>query len=161
MAALPDGKRILTTGQDGLTILWDIATGRPLRRTEGPSESGGGLTLAPDGRHAALNCWDGSLLYLEVETGAKVWRVSDHRPWTGRVAFTPDGRRVLSGGADKIIRLSDVETGREVCRFEGGFQGVTNALMITSDGKEALVNSDDGSLRLLRLPPVPPADKKK
>src|SRR5439155_19334817 len=60
VVALPDGKRILTTGQDRLTILWDVATGQPLRRVQGPDKSSAvGLRVGPDGRHAVLPCWDG------------------------------------------------------------------------------------------------------
>jgi len=50
-----------------------------------------------------------------------------------------------------------------VCHFEGDFQGPAAVEAIAADGKEALVNSWDGSLRLLRIPPAPaapPAKKK-
>ena len=76
------------------------------------------------------------------------------------MAFSPDGRRLLSGSEGKTIHLWDVATGKEVCQFDGGFQGPAGVAGITADGKEALVTCWDGSLRLLRMPPVPMVKKK-
>jgi WD40 repeat protein len=161
VAALPDGKRMLTTGQDRVTILWNIETGEELRRMEGNDKSGAGAALAPDGRHAALACWDRSILYFETETLTEVRRLTGHKGWPASMAFTPDGRRLLAGCEEKTIHLWDVATGKQVCEFGDGFRGPAGVLGIAADGKEALVNSWDGSLRLVRLPPAPPADKKK
>jgi WD40 repeat protein len=161
VAVLPDGKRMLTTGQDRVTILWNIETGEELRRMEGNDKSGAGAALAPDGRHAALACWDRSILYFETETLTEVRRLTGYKGWPASMAFAPDGRRLLAGCEEKTVHLWDVATGKQVCEFGGGFQGPAGVLGIAADGKEALVNSWDGSLRLVRLPAAPPADKKK
>jgi WD40 repeat protein len=156
---LPGGNRFITSGQDGLAFLWDVATGKSIRPLA-TGESGGGGALTRDGRQVALTWLDGTIRLFDVETGAEVRRFTGHKGWAGSLAFSPDGRRLLGGSEGKTIHLWDVATGKEVCQFDGGFQGPANVAGITADGKEALVNSWDGSLRLLRIPPVPPADKK-
>ena len=161
VVVLPDGKRMLTTAQDGVTILWNIETGEQLRSMKGDDHSGAGGALAPDGRHAAMGCWDHSLLYFETETLTPVRRLTGHKDWPASMAFSPDGRRLLAGSADKSVHLWDVGTDKELCQFKGGFQGPTGVVGIAADGTEAVVSSWDGSLRLVRLPPAAPADKTK
>lgn len=159
VAVLPDGKRFVTAGQDGLAFVWDVATGKSIRPLAN-GEAGGGGALTRDGRHVALSCSDNTIRLFEVETGTEVRRFTGHKGWAGGMAFSPDGRRFLSGSEGKTIHLWDVATGKEVCQFEGDFQSPTNVGGFTADGKEALVNSWDGRLRLLRMPPVPPSQKK-
>jgi serine/threonine protein kinase len=159
VAVLPDGKRFITSGQDGLAFLWDVAMGKSVRPLAS-GEGGGGGTLTRDGRYVALTWSDSTIRLLDVETGAEVRRFTGHKGWAGSLAFSPEGRRLLAGSEGKTIHLWDVATGKEVCQFDGDFQGPTGVAGITADGKEALVNCWDGSLRLLRMPPVPIAKKK-
>ncbi len=159
VAVLPDGKRFVTAGQDGLACLWDVATGKSVRPL-GNGEAGGGGALTRDGRHVAQSWSDNTIRLFEVETGNEVRRFTGYKGWAAGMAFSPDGRRLLSGSEGKTIYLWDVATGKEVCQFDGGFQGPAGVAGITADGRDALVNSWDGSLRLLRMPPVPMANKK-
>jgi hypothetical protein len=160
VGVLPDGKRFVTAGQDGLAFLWDVETGKSVRQLAHGEAAGGGV-IAPDGRHAALTWSDATIRLVELETGTEVRRFAGPKGWAGGPVFTPDGKRLLAGSEGKTIFLWDVATGKELLRFEGDFQGPTGANSITADGKETLVSCWDCSLRLLRLPPVPPADKKK
>ncbi|HEX8204051.1 MAG TPA: hypothetical protein VF590_26480, partial [Isosphaeraceae bacterium] len=48
----PDGQRILSGGQDHLMILWDVETGRELRRFQGHTRGVIGAAFSPDGRRA-------------------------------------------------------------------------------------------------------------
>jgi eukaryotic-like serine/threonine-protein kinase len=155
VAVLPDGKRFVTTGQDGRAFLWDVDSSKPIRSLG----KGAGGALTPDGRLVALTI-SGPISLVDVETGLEIQSFAGHTKWTGGLAFSPDGKRLLSGGYDNLLRLWDVETGKQVCEFKGNFQGPTDAVGFTADGKEALAKSWNSSLRLLRLPPVAPANKK-
>jgi len=156
VAISPDGKRMLTGGQDGRTILWDVETGAELRRTErakAPSESGLWVAIARDVPRAALACWDRSILVFELETGKKIRRFKGYQNSAGPLVLSPDGRRVLTSG-DTAIRLWDVETGLQVSKIEG-YQDSAGLKAISADGKEALLQTWEPALELLRLPPAP------
>jgi WD40 repeat protein len=118
---LPDGKRAMSAGgvsrkpeseaEDesaeveeadlrprGPVILWDLETGRVLRRYQGHRFGVNSVALSPDGRHAVTGGYDNTVRLWNVETGAELCRYLGHREWVWSVAFAPDGRQVLSAG---------------------------------------------------------------
>src|SRR5438093_631872 len=157
VAVTPDGKRMITTGQDNCTLFWNVESGEEIRplRMQGAAASGLCVSIARDGGLAALSCRNGSILVFEVETGKEICRLGGHKGGTGSVAITPDGRRVLSSGADRAIRMWEVQTGAEICRMED-FREMTGVRALSANGEEALVSAFDNTLRLVRLPPMPP-----
>lgn len=127
VAFSPDGKSALSVSSDMTMRLWDLATGRELRRTseirvldaQTGKELGrrivepkatkegaqGCVSFSPDGRYALrdLTLWD-------VDKWREVRRYGD-----GHItAFSPDGRRILAGANDGTVRLFDVATGQEL-----------------------------------------------
>jgi RNA polymerase sigma factor (sigma-70 family) len=117
----PDGRRVLTRGQEGEAHLWDTRTGAHLRRIEVAWQCR--MALSPDGR------------YL-------VWPVTDEG-----VRFT-DPREPNTIYFGSRLRLYDLDAGRFVERFPG-FKGNTHDLAFTPDGKSLLtVDRRDGAVRL-------------
>jgi len=66
VAFSPDGRTALSGSADTSLILWDIATGQPIRRFEGHSGAVRDVAFNPDG-HTALS---GS-----VDTTMRLWRI--------------------------------------------------------------------------------------
>src|SRR4051794_15325241 len=54
----PDGKMFASTSWDRTILLWDAATGKRLRRLEGPSHWRSGLAFSPDSKMVASD-WEG------------------------------------------------------------------------------------------------------
>ena len=52
MALTPDGKRLLTGGDDKVLRLWDVNTGKEVHRFEGHTDSVVWIAISADGRHA-------------------------------------------------------------------------------------------------------------
>lgn len=140
IAFSPDGKLLLTPGDDGLAVLTDAQTGRAVRRLEGHRSGINAVAFSPDGRRIAtgggvlfhsdevIRLWDSS-------SGQLVQRFAGHRSPVSSLAFSPDGRQVLSGGAyDDSARLWDVTSGQELRRF-GPQTGGINAVAFSADGK--------------------------
>ena len=124
LAFTPDGKVLVSALSDAygpafpgdkskgpdqsLILVWDVATGREIRRIGLGKTAVGDTALAPDGKA------------LAVAT-------------TGREDRDPQGKLFFDATADRSIRLYELATGREVRRF-GGSEAIPSGLTFTSDG---------------------------
>jgi RNA polymerase sigma factor (sigma-70 family) len=128
VAFSPDGKLMATGGYDNdqageFARLWDVATGKELRRFRHGKQSYGirSLAFSPDGKTlATLGENSGSVLRLfDVDTGKErraFQKDGNVRTNRGCVAFSPDGKTVAAACA--AIRLYDTTTGEEMLRID-------------------------------------------
>jgi WD40 repeat protein len=138
------------TPKDGyLVLLWDVATGKEVRRLTGLTADIGSVAFSPDGRLVAAASRDGRIARWEASTGKDVLYILAHppRPDSGTpaapaVAFTSDGRTLVSAGADDTVRCWDAHTARERKQFRGPGGGF-RALAITQHGKRILTGGGD------------------
>jgi len=114
----PDG-RTIASGSYKTIRLWDVSTGREIKRFEGHKNTIWSVNFSPDGRSIASGSDDNTIRLWDVSTGREIKRFEGHTSYILSVKFSPDGRSIASGSYDKIIRLWDVSTGREIKRFEG------------------------------------------
>jgi WD40 repeat protein/serine/threonine protein kinase/tetratricopeptide (TPR) repeat protein len=145
-----DGRIALTAGWDGTARVWDVATGRQLRRLEGFGDRAGCASLSRDGRRA-LVAGDGTAVVVwDVTTRKVIRRFTKARGWTGSGRLSPDGRRALFGDAPDLLRLGDLDTGK-VLRTLKGHAGQIQDVAISRDGRRALSGSRDGTMCLWDL----------
>jgi WD40 repeat protein len=107
VAFSPDGRRALSCGDDATLRLWNIETGKEIRRFEhNPSDGFTSEAFSPDGRYA-LSGGDQGVRLWDVDTGKLLRQFKGHTSYVENVAFTPDGRYALSAGwdGDNTIRL--------------------------------------------------------
>ncbi len=150
-AISPDGRTMLSGHCDqgsrhgclrGSLILWEIASGRELRRLDNSANSVRSVAFSPDGRFAFSNTaqlWD-------IASGRELPNFKGHAFYSYSVAFSPSGRTVLSG-SDKTLILWDVASGRELHTFSGHAETV-NSVAFSPDGRFALSGSYDKTLKL-------------
>ena len=124
LAFSPDGRLLVGAprGYKGGTgderaplIVWDVATGRELRRMYGHWQYAFSAAFAPDGRSLISSGYDDNSLRLwDMATGKETRRFSGHTLNVPCVAFSPDGRVIASCSEDRTIRLWDPATGKVV-----------------------------------------------
>ena len=144
---------LLTSAQQGDTLLWDPRTGQLLRRYP----LGGVPALAPDGRTVALgqnspNPEDqsASVVFLDLSTGhhrALLANLPDH--WIRSLAFTPDGSEI-AGAATDGMHVWDVASGKIAESYVA--QAGPHSLSVLERHTDVLISGQqDGSLTAFDL----------
>jgi WD40 repeat protein len=161
VAFSPDGKTLVTSASPwaGWPGLWDLSTGRLLRRftTEAPDLPGGAVAFAADGKTLAASTGSCNIRFWGAATGREQFR-----PFQGQVdaagstigqyvhfVLAPDGKTAVTTrgrGEGSGVFVWDVAAGKE--RLKLADRGVPAA--ISPDGRlVALVSDKD--LRLLNV----------
>jgi WD40 repeat protein len=138
VAFSPDGRFLLSGGTDGLLHLWDLATGKELKRLAGHTAAiFHGVTFSADGKRALSGGWNGdnSVRLWDLETGKQLRRFTGHTAGVCCVAMSADSRRALSAGDG--VRLWDLETGKVLRRFDRHKDRV-RSVAFSRDGRFAL-----------------------
>ncbi len=138
----------LSNGVGG-PMLWDVATGKVIRRL---AEQGGpGIALAPLELPLGLTGGDdGSVILWDLRTGREVRRFQGHTLSVSSVAFSPDSNRVLTGGCDATVRLFDRQTGKQIHCLRG-HKGIVMSVAFDLRGRRALSGGWDGTVRVWDL----------
>src|SRR5450759_1578971 len=111
MAVTPDGRQIITGGDDGTARLWDRASGRlqtTLTAHTGPVWA---VAVTPDGRQIVTGGGDGTARLWDRASGRLQTTLTGHTGPVWAVAGTPDGRQIITGG-DDTARLWDRTSGQ-------------------------------------------------
>jgi WD40 repeat protein len=142
----PDGRLVLTCGDDGTARVWDVRRGDPV----GPALKHAGAVLFgcfhPDGRTVVTTGKDGKARVWAVPTGRAVATLRHGGP-VDCAAFSPDGRRLVTASEDGSARLWDPATGKPLTaplRHSGAVRWAG----FSDDGRLALTAGDDGTARV-------------
>ncbi len=161
VAFSPDGRRLLSAGDDGRLLVWDVAT-RALVH-QGRVRDGGAvldLSIPLAGGPIAAGCADGARLFdlglrWPSPSGAGVDREARGLPLPEDFvahsgALSSDARLAAAGSADGKIRLWDTSAGREVLDLTGPSAAVAQLAFVRED--RALLSAfADGSVWVWEL----------
>lgn len=146
----PDGKRILSGGQDSSVRLWDLESGDCLDVLQGDADDDvWSVAWSNDQRHALLGTMSGKIRLWNLEQkGLHSMRGHTVDVWC--VAWSSDLRRAISGSDDTTIRFWDLETRRSLCVLEGHLERVLT-VVLSSDKRHVFSGSEDMTIRLWDL----------
>ena len=141
-----NGTLVLSGGWDKTLRIWEVSTGRCVRRFE-IDQHLRSLSLAADGSHALCGGSDGSLRSWEVSTGFCLGTFLGHEEPVDSAALSPCSRWAFSGSSDTTIRKWDLAT-RECVQIFRGHSGAVTSMALGRDGQSFWSGSTDGTLRL-------------
>jgi WD40 repeat protein/serine/threonine protein kinase len=148
VAFSPDGKVVLTGGDDGMARLWDAATGQPIGVPMQHLGGVGWVAFSPDGKAVLTGTRDHTTRLWDAASGRPIGAPMRHQNWVITVAFSPDGRALLlTGSDDYTARLWDAATGRPI-GAPMQLQGAVWSVAFSPDGKAVLTGSEDHTARL-------------
>jgi RNA polymerase sigma factor (sigma-70 family) len=152
----PDGKTLALASMQGVT-LWDLATGKEVRRLSAPGVSAllnnESVAFSPDGKLLAASGGGAQTVHLwEASTGKHLHALA-HPDWVHRLAFSPDGKALAtttSGAREKALHLWEVRTGRRIRTFEGHANTIFS-VAFSPDGKTLASAGGDSTVRLWQV----------
>ncbi|MBN1137697.1 MAG: hypothetical protein JXM73_14010 [Anaerolineae bacterium] len=116
-----DGRMALSSGLDKLVILWDVASGREIRRFVGHTAEVTQVAFSPGcdpaqsgtaGRCMVLSAGGDSVIILwDMESGEALRRYQGHQGNILGAVFMPGGRTILSAAVDSTVREWRVDLG--------------------------------------------------
>jgi len=98
--------------------LWDLASGKEVRRLKGHLDAVSSLAFAPDCKILVSLGVDNTVRRWDLHTGWELDQPVGHQSAVTAAAFSPDGKFLASGSADRTVRVWDQLTGQEIRRFE-------------------------------------------
>jgi len=137
----PDGKLLASMGGDSSICLWEVATGRLIRRLGWRTGTiNGSVVFSPDGKTLAVGNGAWSSLW-RVTTGKQV---HIRKPWPDGalnfIVFSPDGTKIAIGRWFDKIYLRELATDKDIRQF-GGDKNQYWALLYSPDGKNIIAGS--------------------
>ncbi len=117
LAFSPDSTRLLSSGRDRQTVLWDLRSGSPLVRFTNHKSWVYCAAFSPDGRAVASASFDRSVRVWDAQTGLEMAEPLWHGDGVQSVAFSHDGERVVSAGLDFSVRVWNWREGQLLYRL--------------------------------------------
>ncbi len=153
----PDGRNLVSAGEDKVIRVWDVAIGETVRTIRGQVGSGnegkiyaaaispGGETLAVGGLSAGSE--PGVVRLIDFQSGQVIGTLLGSKNVISSLAFSPDGRFLAAGSGDTIVRIWEVATKRIFHTLSGHTQSI-NSVAFSPDGQRLVSGSLDHTLRL-------------
>lgn len=118
----PNGRTLITGGDDGTVRLWSLADGRLTRIIAGHRTGITAIAISPDGKLLANGSRGNTDEQVDLDDPVRLWSLADDQdpglllpPPSGQIAstdslaFSPDGRTLAVTASDGMVRLWNIE----------------------------------------------------
>jgi len=145
----PDSKLLVTGSWDQSAKIWDIASGKALRKLDGLHQGYvNSVRFSPDGQSILTGCDDGTARLWDVATGGPLETVfRGHHSRIRLACFSSDGALVLTTAQDKTARIWDRQTGKTLQTLVG-HQWAVLCGAFSCDGERVITGSEDNTALL-------------
>ena len=165
----PNGKRLISSGNDGDVQVWDLATERAVAHLRGDAQIFQGAAFSPDGQYIAtsgkdctVRLWQafhgdkkGSLLSgsedqspdrLDVWFAQRLAMMKGHQQYVLSSQFSPDGSRLVTASLDGSVRVWDGREGDALDVLSNG--GTLRTAAFSPDGERIAAGGTDGVVQI-------------
>ncbi|MBN2532808.1 MAG: caspase family protein [Spirochaetales bacterium] len=143
----PDERYILSASSDTSISLWDVYTGKEIRKLTGHTGFVYAVCFSPDGRYALSSGRDHNIILWNVETGEAIKTFTDKTANVLALVFLLNGNSALLARSDHTIMLLDILSGN-ITRVFSGHSSFINAIAISPDGNYFLSGGGDANVIL-------------
>jgi WD40 repeat protein len=150
VAFAPNGTTLAVASDDGLVCLWDVPSGKELRRCPGHESGVRAVAFAPDGQSFASAGYDQTIRIWETATGKPLHTVRINRGVALALAYAPDGKTLAAAHRNRGIALIDPGAGQELRTLAGHTNWVT-AVAFAPDGQTLASASRDRTVRVWKV----------
>jgi WD40 repeat protein len=138
----PDGKYIVTFGQDKMVSIWDLSDKIPV--TINSKDAITGASWSPDGKYIVTPTRKSVLIWDSY--GKQLARFIGHSDVVSSANFSPDGKKIVTASADKTVRVWDI-LGKQLLLLSG-HEEVVEYAAFSPDGKYILTTTSDNKTRI-------------
>lgn len=148
----PDGKWIVTSGEQQEIRLWDSETFEPVHSFTNSMQVGFVISFSPyftfslGGQFIYSGNLDYTFTQWDIENNESVKTFSGHAPYRlSRLVMSPDGSQIASTGSDHTVKLWDVESGEELQKIDA-FNDTARTASMSPDGTKLVLGFGDGRI---------------
>ncbi len=105
----PDGKSVLSGGDDRTMRLWDAETGQQIQLFAGHEAEVKSVAFSPDGKHVLSGASDATVRWWDAATGKELKQFRKHTESVVGLRFVDEGRATLSASRDANVRFWRLE----------------------------------------------------
>jgi WD40 repeat protein len=145
LAYSPDGRFLVSGGQDGKLRFWNPAGTRELRTIQAHDARINMLAFNRDGSLLVTGCRDGTAKFWDPSSGRELKTIKGYPTWEHGLALSPDGSRLAVSYIDLV--LFDAAKGSLLHKLKGHTHYV-EALTFTPDGRRLVSGGWDRTIHL-------------
>ena len=162
-AISPDSKWVIISWRDKSILLWELDTGKVIKKIQGHTDLIGVAQFSKDGNFFITGSSDYTVKLWEFKTGKLIRTYKGHKSGITSISFSSDGKYIGSSSSDGTINLYDLDTStiiqtygtisRKVSpeKYENPFNNPINTFTLSPDMKYVVSGTQDGKVHIWDL----------
>ena len=139
----PDGRYLISCGNDQRAILWDVATGFPIWMIDIGKHQTSIAAFTPDGRTLAIR--GGTKVHvLDITSRQPIAAIPGYSVGNSNIVFSPDGKTLTTVISETEVLFWDIATGEEKT-IQTQHYGRIVTLAYSPDGKTLVTATSRGN----------------